>query len=227
MSKNIVRGYITLAILLVVFSVIAFVAPFEKTAVFWFAYIFGVIALAYQLYVFKIAFSGEGIKSKFYGFPIARIGFIYLVVQLIVSLIEMILSDVMPVWLMIIINVIIMAFALVGCIATDAMKKEIERQDVKLKKDVSNMRALQSLSVALVGQCNENVKKQVQDLADEFRYSDPVTSDATAEFENELSEVMNELQKSIIDNDDEAVKSLCVRGTGLLAERNRICKLEK
>ena len=56
MSKNRLRGYITLAVLLAVFSVVAFAAPFSKTAVFWLAYVFGVIAIAYQIYVFQMSF---------------------------------------------------------------------------------------------------------------------------------------------------------------------------
>ena len=67
MGKNEIRGYIVDAILLIVFSVIAFAAPFAKTGVFWMAYLFGVIAIAYQIYVFKISFDqGEDVKSKFY-----------------------------------------------------------------------------------------------------------------------------------------------------------------
>ena len=93
MGKNEIRGYIVDAILLIVFSVIAFAAPFAKTGVFWMAYLFGVIAIAYQIYVFQISFNqGDDVKSKFYGFPIARVGVIYLAVQLVLSLIEMCLA---------------------------------------------------------------------------------------------------------------------------------------
>lgn len=228
MKKNSVRGYIALAILFVVYSVIAFVAPFQKAAViFWLAYIFGVIAIASQLYIFKIAFSGEDVKSKFYGFPIARVGIIYLTVQIVLSMIEMALADIMPIWIAIILNVVIAALASLGCIAADAMKDEIERQDVRLKKDVSNMRALQSQSSTLVSQSNDTVKKVVQDLADEFKYSDPVTCDQSVQIENELANMMNELQNAIIDNDDISVIDLCKKATGVLAERNRVCKLNK
>ena len=97
MKKNI-KGYIILAILLVVFSVIAFAAPFSMKAPFWIAYVCGVIAIAFQLYVFNVAFAnGEDVKSRFYGFPIAKIGVVYMIVQLIVSLIEMGTAFIVPV----------------------------------------------------------------------------------------------------------------------------------
>ena len=228
MNKNSVRGHVALGILFTVFSVIAFVVPFQKaTLIFWLAYVFGVVAIAFQLYVFKIAFSGKDVKSKFYGFPIARVGIIYLAVQIVLSFIEMVLATLMPVWMSIILNVIIAALAVLGCIATEAMKDEIERQDVQLKKEVSNMRALQSQSSALVNQSNNRVKAAVQDLANEFKYSDPVTCDQSVQIENELANMMSELQNAVIDNDNASVIDLCKKIAGILAERNRICKLNK
>ena len=229
MSKNRVRGYITLAVLLVVFSVIAFAAPFAKTVVFWLAYVFAVIAIAYQIYVFRISFSDEGdAKSKFYGFPIARVGVIYLIVQLVISLIEMVLAGFLPVWIAVIVNVFPIAFAVVGCIASDIMRDEIVRQDVQLKKYVSNMRALQSMSAALVGQCNDaDLKETIQNVADEFKFSDPVSSEQTKDMEQELQSQMNEIQKAIVDGDSASVKTLCGKILGSLAERNRICALNK
>ncbi|WP_310604163.1 hypothetical protein, partial [Anaerosporobacter sp.] len=90
MSKNEKRVYMTLVVLLIVFSVIAFAVPFAKTSVFWLAYIFSVLAITFQIYVLKLSFSGKReTKSKFYGFPIARVGVIYLITQLLFSFIEM------------------------------------------------------------------------------------------------------------------------------------------
>lgn len=229
MTKNRLRGYIILAVVLVVYSLITFVAPFKMTASFWVAYIFGIIAIIYQIYVFKISFSkGENVKSKFYGFPIVKIGVVYLLIQLVISLVEMCLAAFIPTWIVIIINMIPIAVAAIGCIVADAMRDEIVRQDVQLKKEVSNMRALQSMSTALVGQCPDNsLKGELRRLADEFKYSDPVSSEATKEIENELSIQMKELQKSLIDGDFEGTKAFCSKLINALSERNRICALNK
>lgn len=229
MKKNGLRGYIILGILFVVLSVIAFAIPFSKTVVFWIAYLFAVIAIAYQLYVFKISFSNEGdVKSKFYGFPIAKIGLVYLIVQFVVSVIEMLLAELLPGWAALIANVVIGAAAVIGCIAADAVRTEIARQDMQLKKDVTNMRALQSLSASMVGLCNDaDVKVLAQKIANEFKYSDPVSSEQTKDAEAELQCQMNEMQKAIIDGDSQAVKDLGNRILTGLTERNRICALSK
>lgn len=229
MGKNKVRGYIILAVLLVVFSVIAFVPPFEMTTTFWIGYVFGVLAIAFQIYIFKASFEdGVDVKSKFYGFPIAKVGVIYLACQLLVSLVEIGVATMLPVWIAVIFNVILTALAVVGCIAAETMRDEIVRQDEILKENVSNMRALQSLSSSLVGLCqDENLKKTLQDLADEFKYSDPVSSEDTLDIENNLKSVVGEIQKAIIDGEFEAAGNLVVRAKSELAERNRVCKLGK
>ena len=112
MNKNKVRGCITLAVIAIVLSVIAFVVPFSRNATFWIAYLFSVIAIAFQVYIFKISFTEiEDVKSKFYGFPIAQIGVIYLVAQLIISIVEMILAILIPSWVAVVINIIVTAAA--------------------------------------------------------------------------------------------------------------------
>ena len=141
MTKNASRGLIILAIVLAVFSLIAFAVPFAHTTLFWAAYGFGVFAILFQLYIFKTSFAGNGdAKSRFYGFPIARLGIYYLVAQLILSVIEFALAGLIPAWPAIIVNVLVLAFVLIGCITAETMRDEIVQQDQKLKKNVSTMR---------------------------------------------------------------------------------------
>lgn len=223
------RGYVILAVLFIVFSVIAFAAPFSMTAVFWMAYIFAVISIAYQIYVFKISFSEDGdVKSKFYGFPIAKIGIVYLAIQIVASIVEMILASIIPVWVALIINVVIVALAVIGCIAAETVRDEIFRQDIQLKKDVTAMRNLQSVSASMVGLCNDaEIKVLVQKIADEFRYSDPISSSQTKDAEADLQNQINEMQKAIIDGDYQVAKEFGHKILTGLAERNRLCAMSK
>ena len=227
--KNSTRSLIVIAIALVVFSVIAFAIPFAHTTAFWVAYGFGALAILFQLYIFKVSFAGDGdTKSRFYGFPIARLGVYYLVAQLIVSVIEMALSKVIPTGVTVAVNVLLLALAVVGCITVDAMRDEIIRQDAALKKNVGNMRELQSLSSALVGQCgDEALKPMLQKLADEFRYSDPVSSEKTQELEEDMKVQLGDIQQALVEGDSDGAKKLCGKLMGSLAERNRVCSVSK
>ena len=121
-----------------------------------------------------------------------------------------------------------LAAAAVGCIAADMMRDEVERQDAKLKKDVSPMRAMQSKANALVNQCDApELRAALQKLAEDFRFSDPVSSDALADVEMSLSACLDELQRSLTDGDLDSAAVLCRRAAATLTERNRLCKLNK
>ena len=216
-------------LVLVVFSVMAFVIPFAHTATFWVGYGFGVLAILYQLYIFKLSFSaGSDAKSRFYGFPIARIGVYYLITQLIVSVIEMALAKLLPVWVSVVVNLLILVVAMIGCITVDTMRDEIIRQDKALKKNVSAMRELQSLSASLVNQCSDaSMNGILSRIADEFRFSDPISSENTRDLEADMRSQMDDIQQALIEGDSNGVRNLCTKLIGSLRERNRICSLSK
>lgn len=229
MRKNLVRTYGVLAIAFVVFTVVVLALPFVKNAVFWVSYLFVLLAIGVQGYAIHAAFSkDEPVTSKLYGFPVARIGFGYLVGQTIASLIFMALAAILPLWVAIVVSVVALGAAGVGLITTDAMREEILRQDAVLKKDVSAMRAMQSKGRLLVGQCEDAaMKQQLNRLAEALQYSDPVTVEATAAMEHELAELMEELQKAVVEQEFSAAAVLCQKSMDMLAERNRLCKLNK
>lgn len=226
--KNKIRVWIVLAIIFVVYSIVAFALPFAHNATFWLSYLFAVVAIAVQVYVLQSAFmKAEGAKSKFYGFPIATVGAVYMAAQLVLSLIMMALAAKILVWIPVALHVLLLGAAAVGFIAADAMRDEVERQDVQLKKDVSVMRGLQSKVNGIVGLCSADVRDDITRLAEELRYSDPVSNDALAEIEGELSACVDELQAAVVDGESTAIRELCRKAGATLAERNRLCKLNK
>lgn len=232
MSKNRLRLYLTIAILFALFSVIAFAIPFAKTAVFWLSYGFGVLALAAQLIVQPRALDldGHNVRSKFYGFPLTRIATAYLVVQLALSLVFMVLCKFVEIklWVPFVAYVLIFGISALGFVAADAMKEEVERQDTAHKANVGAMRALQSKAVFVAGQCEDaETKKALNAFAEALRFSDPVSSAATADIEENLTGLLEELGSAVLDKDYPAAKSLCAKASTLLADRNRMCRLNK
>lgn len=229
MTKNEKRVCIVLAIIFAVFVVVSLAVPFVKGGVFWLSFVFGIISIAVQLYVLKSAFGkDENPRSKFYGFPIAKIGFAYMVAQLLLSLIFMAIGFVCPMWIPVIVYVVLLGGASVGFVAADVTRDEIERQDVVLKADTECMQNLRSIVYPLAGQvsdvaCVEELKK----LAEEIKYSDPVSNNHIKEIEGELAALVGELQKAVVDTDAEAIKLLCQKIKISLTERNRLCKLSK
>jgi len=229
MKKDTMRWIIGLGVLLVLYILVAFLIPFVHTATFWVSFLFTLIAFGVVAASMYIAFiKNPDAKSRFYGFPIAKIGAIYALAQLIAGLLFMALAAIAPVWLAVLVFAVALGAAVIGLISAEAVVEEIHVQDKKLKKDVSLMRALQSKVNQMVSQCDDaDAAAAVQKFAEELRYSDPVSSDALAEIEADLSAAVDELQSAIVDGDSAITKQLCRKACAILAERNRLCKLNK
>lgn len=232
MSRNRVRFYISLAVVFALFCMVAFVLPVERAAVFWLSFLFAVVAVAAQVYAWPRAFDFEGhdVRSRFYGFPLARLAVLYLIAQLALSLICMLLCLVVkvPVWLPVLLFASLLGAFVVGLLAVDAVKEEVERQDEVLKAQVYTVRSLHSKTASLAAQCADpETKKLLDKLAEDFRYSDPVSTDALVDIEDELIAQVDELQSAVLEKDYAAVQALCAKAEATLAERNRRCKLNK
>jgi len=229
MKKNTLRWWVTLAVVLVVYNVIVFAVPFSKTPVFFISWLFTIAAICAQIYVILTAFyKGEDIKSKLYGFPIARVGAYYLVAQLVAGLVFITIGNFIPVWVPVVLFTLMLGAAIIGFVSVDAIRDEADRQDIKLKKDVSFMRALQSKAETIAGQIkDERLHKQAREFADALRYSDPVSNEALSEIETELISCVDEIQEAISNGDSEISSTLFKEAGTLLTERNRLCKLSK
>ena len=223
MKKETLRAAIVAAVVLVVYHLVVFLIPFAKTGAFWISYIFGLAAFAVAgVSIYMTLFKNPDAKSRFYGFPIARIGVVYCALQLVASLIVMALALWIPGYIAAVVYAIGLGIAIIGLISAEVVAEEIQIQEVKLKKDVSRMRTLQSKVGRLAAQSEDTALKA---LAEEFRYSDPVSSEALEETEAELEHAVEQLEKAVENGD--ALEQICKKLGALLAERNRICKLNK
>ena len=231
MKKNTTRWWVILAVLLVVYNVIVFAVPFPKNAVFFVSWLFTLAAIGMQVYVVRTAFyRGEGVKSKFYGWPIARFGVMYLAVQLALGLVFMALGFTLavPVWLPLVLYIILLGVLAVGLIASDAMRAEIVRQDTALKRDVTCMRTLQSKAASMIQLAHdEQTRKLLEKFAEELRFSDPVSSASLRDIEADLTACVDELHQALTDGDEASIPLLERKAVSVLMERNRLCKLNK
>ena len=225
MNQNWKRGAVCLGVLLVLYLLLVFLIPFAKTAVFWFSFAFTLIAFGVVGYALYTAFLKKpDARSRFYGFPFARIGVIYGGVQLVVGLLFMALGKWIPAWLAVLVYAAMLGAAVLGLVRADAVVETIHTQDQKLKKDVTFMRSLQSKANQMSAQCN---LPEVQQFCENIRYSDPVSSEALAEIERDLSAAVDDLQAAIVDGDSDVISQLARKADTLLSEWNRVCKLNK
>ena len=154
MKKENLRGYILLAFVLVIYLVAT--VPFPKTVVFWITFSFSLFAIFSQLYTMRILKNGKArIKDKFYEFPLLRVSVLYLIIQIGVSILLMLLSEKVPVFAAVLVEVILMALAAVGCFAVEAAGREVIRQETEIKRELAKMEELQEQIRRLIAQCDE------------------------------------------------------------------------
>lgn len=229
MKKNALRCGIAALLLLILYNVLAFLIPFARTAPFWLAYGFTTFAIVMQLPLLFSAFhDGKQAQSWLYGFPIVRVGGIYLAVQLIIGFVAMAISGWIPLWVLIVVEALLFGGAAMGLLTTGAMRDEIKNQDAKLQKDTSTMRELQSRACAMLEQATDSrLCAALRAFADNLRYSDPVSSDMTREAENNLLVCIDDMERALVDGDAACAVELCRKAEAALTERNRLCKLNK
>ena len=222
MKKNGLMSYLALGIVFALFNVIAFVVPTDKTATFWTAYAFSVVAFAVQIPLWKIAFGKKDtIKSKFLGIPVIHVGITYLISQLIAFAVFMIFPT-LPVWLAVVVCTIILAISALCVIAGQAGANEINRVEEKIKVKRSFIQFLQvDIEMLVESEADAETKAELKNLAEKVRFSDPMSHEMLGELESRISAKVEEI-KTAADK-----KSLIEEVTTLLTERNKKCKILK
>lgn len=231
MKKQSGKMIAIVAIIVVMFSIIAFLVPFPKGVVFWIAYIAELIAFALLIPFFKIAFDqANTLKSRVLGFPIVRVGYLYLAVQTAVSLALFILGWIpdFPVWLALLICVLILCVALICGMSTEIAREEIALMERQCTVNTAFIRNLRVRSSNLVNKTDDpKLKQELERLAEAFRYSDPVSSEPLSELECNITLSFEKLENAIAQCDKESAQTLCACILKTLYDRNVMCKLSK
>lgn len=220
--KNKNWGYVILGILLLLFSVIAFMIPTEKTGAFWIAYIFTVIAIVAQIAIWKNTLGKESkLKSKFLGLPIVHIGVVYLLTQIVVFAIFAAVPA-LPTWSAIVACTVISGFSVIFMISGEVSRGEIERVEANVQKKVFFIKELQADVELLIEQEKDaEIKNALQLLAEKIRFSDPMSDDTLSKIEGTILAKVSELKSS-------SDKMPVIQELNLLfTERNNKCRILK
>ena len=220
--KKKVMAYSVLGIVFALFNVLAFVIPTEKTATFWIAYAFSVVAFGLQIGIWNFAFKGaETLKSKFLGIPLISVGARYLVVQVIAFAVFMAFPF-LPSWIPIVVCSVILGISAICLIGTETGREEINRVEEKVEKKVFYIKSLQvDVELLAESESDPEIKTELIKLAAKIRFSDPMSSDALAEIESEIANKIKEIKTS-----EDKIAIIAVT-SALVEERNKKAKILK
>ncbi len=214
----------------VVFITAFLVIPFEKNAASWIAFSFAVLSIIVGFCISYVAVNkGKDIKSKIYGFPLFRLGYYYTIVQIIVAVVISGISAAskLPVWLPVLVGVILLAVVIAGAVTVENAREYIVNQEARDSIKTGMMDQLKIEAAGLVGKCTDSeVRNMMENLAEEIKYSDPVSNPQLVEIEGKISVKINELSM-LIGADSEGSKACINELSELVKNRNRMCKMLK
>jgi hypothetical protein len=219
--KNKPLSYVVFGISFVLVSVIAFVIPTHKTETFWVTYLFTVIAFAMQVIAWKTTVREDSLNNKFLGIPIVYLGTTYLVIQ-IIALAIFTAVPFAPTWSAIIVCILIFGIAAICIISCRVGQDKIRQTEGRSKEKTSFIRKLQAeIELLAEAESDQEVKVALTKLAEQVKYSDPVSCDALAEIEGKLLSAVEQLR--VVQNKTVVIERIVL----LLSERNMKCKTLK
>ena len=214
--------YIVIGIVFVLFNIIAFAIPTDKSIGFWIAYAFTVIAFVIQAFMWYLSISKKkDLKSKLLGASIPYIGVVYLVIQLIAFLILMFIPSV-PTWIIILVCALILGISAIFMIGTNAGKEMVTATENKIAAKRQFIKNLQiDVEMLVETETDSNIKQQLTELAKKIRLSDPMSDDSLNDLEEELSSMV-----AAIENCSDKASAISEAET-LLIKRNKKVKALK
>ena len=192
MKKRFNLYIVAWAVLLALFNVIAFVSvgwvrQEKYTSSFWIGYVFITVMFIGQLICSYMAFKADSAKKLFYNISLIRTSYIGLIVSFIVGGLCMLISP-LPYWVGVIVCAIILVANVLSVVKATAAIDEIERIDTKVKTQTFFIKSLTVDADTLMAQAkSEAVKAECRKVYEAIRYSDPMSNEALASVESQIT----------------------------------------
>lgn len=199
----------------------------KYTITFWISYAFIVVAFLGQLICGYIALNKNNLQKMFYNIPLVSICYSGMIAMLIIAGICR-LVPVIPYWVAIILCSIVLVITFVAVLKAKLGADLVESVDNKIKSKTLFIKLLTVDAEALMGKATSgDMKSECKKVYEKIRYSDPMSHDALAGIESEISTKLQELQLLVTKNDLDAVKKAAKEIILLIDERNSKCKVLK
>ena len=219
-------------VLLVVYNVCVFVIPEGtlgincSTKAFWWGYAFALIAFTGHLICSYIVFKSENSKKFFLRIPLLQLSWSAFVLCCLGSFAGLFVKE-LPVWAVIVANTLILSFYTYSIICSEAAIDIVETVEQRIGTKTSFIRELTLLSQNLKTMADSGNEDIINEVYEEIRYSDPMSSDSLATVESALKAKFNELSNAVMNKDNEKIKFLANEVVVLAKQRNNLCKAAK
>ena len=227
MKKNFKLYLVACAIVLALFNVISFVVPSEKTTSFWIGYIFISLTFIGQLACSCTVFKANNATKIFYNLSLVKIGYVGLIASFVVGGLCMLISP-LPYWVGVVACAVVLAANILSILKATAAVAEVERIDRKIKVQTSFVKMLTIDADTLMAQAkSDGVKAECRKVYEAIRYSDPMSNEALASVECQITVKFADLSDAVKADDVAKVAELANEVVILIGDRNKKAKVLK
>ena len=208
---------------ILIYSILVFIIfGFSNGSSFWISYVFAKISflLSYMVAYFSVN-SAKRLTDWIFSLPVMRWCVIYVAVELIIATVFMIINTswkiaFIPQFLIPIFFLVLV----VPCFAQKSHAKSLSQETVV---KVSVIRQMNAKLIALIPRIEDtSLKREVEKAAEMLRHSDPMSADCLLELEQKLSDVIDQTDKYVRENNYEKAAPLAREICLLIEERNQL-----
>lgn len=222
------------AVLFVLFQVIVFVTPGEiggvskfESGSFWVGYVFITLAFIGQLAVAYYAFKAENLQKLFYNLPLISTSWSGLALTTIIGGACMLILS-LPIWLGVIACLVVLGFNVIALIKAGTAADIVSKIDDQIKAQTFFVKSLTVDAEGLMARAkSDEIKADTKKVYEAVRYSDPMSNEALASVESQITLRFAALSDAVAADDAAAVKAAADELVILIGDRNKKCKLLK
>lgn len=220
-----------LAIIFVAYHVTLFaICGFAgHTSVFWVSWVFMLVAFA-AITASCVILGQRGLflRDWLFGFPIIKHSTVYVIAEFLVSCVFIIFEKSIRTGLAFGLQFLLLCVYGVCAVSCFLSKETIDDVHTKVSDKTRFIKLLAVDAKMLVEKCSDpETKEECRKLAEQIRYSDPMSSEALFELEKDLALTVSQCDKAIEAKDFVAAKEFCAKAMLQLSERNKKCKALK
>ena len=231
-SKSTIFAILAIAIvLLAILNIVSFAVPLPKQdpAVFYTAYGFaeGVLVLGAILSLAQLGHNTP--NQRVLGLPIAYSGSLMVLFQVILTAVFYLVNAFvkMPMWVVVVVECLLLGVFAVQIIFGFFFKaKTAEYQRTTANTTFMDEFRARIKSFVITNK-NENLTKELEELNDAARCSDPVSNEKTTSAEDILLNLVGDLDRSLKEGHESEAREVIASIRDALAERNVYCKAGK
>ncbi len=233
MKKKFQLYIIIWAIVLALFNLVAFMAGgFDNTAKysspdFWLGYALITLTFVVQLVCAAKALRADSLRKTFLGMSMLTTGLIGLLAAFVFGGLCM-LIPLIPYWVGGIVCAMVLAFNIIALIKAQIAVDIVDAVDQKIKAQTFFIQSLTADADRVLAMSpSDEIRAECRRVYEAVRYSDPMSNEALAGVEGQITLKFAALESAVAAGDADAVKTAASELLILVKDRNGKCKLLK